>query len=272
MEGPQVKLIAGLLVLCCAAQLVAEDAPSEIKVEADGIRVVAQRKADDESMRAFNWATGTTVSLMLSSSKGGLIHFDPESSAIAKFLDGKGNDMLSKPADYKGFGSIGFSMFPKISADGKACSIEVNSPHLPAKGTTQIKLEGVITLLCATNKTEHVQTNVALKDGTKITCPDLELTINNVAKPDFGDDPLGLTIRSKKKLDSVAEIRFFKADGSEIKARRTGSSQMGIFGDLTVEWSYNFPEKVDLATVKVYVWSDLKKQKVPFSLDVGVGL
>jgi len=267
------KSFTGVLLLLALQSFVhAGSASDDIKVEADGLRVVGANKTSDESMRAFNWTSGTTVSLLIFSEKGGLIQFDAENSALAKFLDGKGNDMLTKPADYKGFGRIGFSMFPRISSDGKACSIEVSSPNLPAKGTTQLKVEGVITVLCASKKTEHVQTNVALKDGSKITCPELELTINNVAKPDFGDDPLGLTLRSKKKMDSVAEIKFFKADGSEIKARKTGTSQMGIFGDLTVEWNYNFSEKADVATVKIYIWSDLQKKKVPFSLDVGVGL
>jgi hypothetical protein len=262
--------IGFLLIIANVAWAGAAD--DEIKVEADGLRVVGLNKTGDESMRAFNWTSGTTISLLITSEKGGLIQFDAENSALAKFLDGKGNDMLTKPANYKGFGRIGFSMFPRVSSDGKACNIEISSPNLPAKGTTQLKVEGVVTMLCASSKKEHVVTNVALKNGTKVTCPELELTIDNVAKPDFGDDPLGLTLRSKKKLDSVAEVRFFKADGTEIKARRTGTSQMGILGDLTVEWSYNFSEKADVATVKIYTWSDLQKKKVPFSLDVGPAL
>lgn len=259
-----------LALLVSVAGLCAED--SDIKVEAAGLRIVAP--SADESMRAFNWTAGTTVSLLIASPKGGLIQFDGESSALTKFLDGKGNDLLAKSANGpRGFANPGFSMFPRISADGKVCTIEVNSQNLPAKGTTQIKVEGIVTMLCATRKTEHVQGNVTLKSGTKLTGPaGLELSIENVAKPDFGDEPLGLTLRSSKKLDDIADIKFFKADGSEIKCRRTGTSKMGIFGSLTVEWNYNLAEKVDAATVKIYMWSDMQKQRVPFSLDVGVGL
>ena len=257
-----------LALLSLSAARAGED---EVKVEVSGLRIVAP--VEDAAVRAFNWSPGTSVALLVKSPAGGLIQFDSKDSALSKFTDDKGNDLLAKPAKPSTFfGTIGFSLFSKISADGKACALEVNSPSVPAKGSAAIKLEGVIALLTATQKKEHVLKDVPIRDGSKVNAGNLELTIQKVGKPEWGDEPLSLAFRATKELDEVAEIRFFKADGTEIKSRSTGSSKMGVLGSMTVEWYYNLAEKADAATIKVFVWTDLQKKKVPLSLSVDVGL
>jgi hypothetical protein len=255
-----------------------------LKVEATGLRLVAPAASADESLRAFggsmaDWSVGTSIALLVSCSSGGLIQFDAANSSLAKLTDDKGTDLLAKPAPTSSapagprgaVRSIGFSLFPRISKDGRYCAMEVSSPGLPAKGSTRIHLEGVIAMLCATEKSEHAQKGVPLQKSSKIAAQDLELTILDAGKPDTGDEPWSVTLRAYRDLDAVAEVRFFKADGTEIKSRRTGTSRMGLLGAVTVDWSFNLAEKADTATVKVFVWSNLKKRQAPFSLDVDVG-
>ena len=248
------------------------EADGDLKVQANGLRVVARSTGEDETLRPFSSPSGTTVALLISSQKGGLIQFDAENSALSRFTDEKGNDLLARTELDKGAGQPGFSMFPKVSADGKYCALEVFAPGRPAKESAHLKVEGVVTMLCASEKTETPVKDVAMKNATKFSAAGLEITLDNVGKPDFGDEPFSVTLRSHSKLDNVAEIRFCKADGTEIKSHRTGSSKMAILGSLTVEWTYSLAEKVDLALIKVFVWKDMEKKKVPFKLDVDVGL
>ena len=267
---PMLLLFFFAFAFAMAMHAVAAEEPSqEITIEANALRIKAPAPTDDESMRAMNWAPGTTVGLLLRDPKGGLIQFDGKDSALSKFVDDKGTDLLEKPASF--FGNIGFGMF-RLSKDGKACVLELTSPTLPVKGCSHLKVAGLITMLCATQTKEQVQKAVPMVNGSKISIPNLELTIDRAGKPDWGEEPFGLTLRSSRELDDVAEVRFFKTDGTEIKSKRMGTSKMEILGARTVEWNYNLAERVDAATVKIFIWTDMQKKRVPFSLDVDVGL
>jgi hypothetical protein len=263
----------GVAVAAAALSVVgyAAEGEADLKVQVSGLQVVS-RVNTDETLRPFSSPSGTTVALLIASEKAGLIQFDPENSTLSRFTDDKGNDLLTRTEVDKGAAQPGFSMFPKVSPDGKFCALDVFAPSRPAKGSTRIKVEGVVTMLCASEKTETVVKDVAIKNSTKLTAAGIELTLDNVGKPDFGDEPLSVTLRAHAKLDNVAEIKFCKADGTEIKSHRTGSSKMAILGSLTVEWTYSLAEKADVAQIKVYIWKDLEKKKVPFKLDVDVGL
>ncbi|MCY3018907.1 MAG: hypothetical protein NTW87_07760 [Planctomycetota bacterium] len=267
-----------------ACSVLAGEAADDLKVQATGLRLVAPAVSADESVRAFNWSTadwssGTTVALLVSRPGGGLVQFDANGSSLAKFADDKGTDLLAKPASDPAAADggkrklvpAGFSLFPRVSQDGKFCAVELRGPALPARGASRLRLEGVIAMLCASRKAEFVQKDVALRNSSRITAANVELSICEAGKPETGVEPLGLTLRSYKELHEVAEIRFYKPDGTEIKSRRTGTSTLGVLGALTVDWSFSLAEKVDAATVKVFLWADLQKKQVPFALDIDVG-
>ena len=265
-----------VLFMLCIIPTSAAETPADVSVEAYGLRVVGPlpKTVADERLRAFNWSSGTTVSLLITAPGGGLVQFDHKNSALTKFIDAKGNDLLPAPTkEAKTFGQPGFSLFPNISSDGKACVLEVTGQSIPAKDAGSIKLEGTLTLQIAKEKKEFVLKDIAVKKDSKLTAEKTELVIEKAGKPEWGDEPLGITLRSHNTdLDEVAEIKFFKADGTEIKARRTGSSKMGILGAMTVDWDYALKEAADAVTVKIYLWADLQKKKVPFILNVDVGL
>jgi hypothetical protein len=281
------KKIVTLLMLgfvLNVAGIASEPAPvSDISIQTLGLKIDAPlpEGIKDDKMYSFSGNAGTTVSLLIFDPSGGIVLFDSENSKLTKFVDGKGSDLLAKPAK-KGkdddqarhyFGSHGFSRFNTISADGKACKFEVSGPSIPAKGSGTIKIEGSLSLLCAKEKKEFVLKDLALKKGTKLNADKTELTIATVGKPDWGDEPLKVSLKAQDtELNEVAEIKFFKADGSEIKSHKRGSSKMGMLGAMTVEWDYVLSEKVESATVKMYLWVDMQKKSVPLNVSVDVGL
>jgi hypothetical protein len=271
-----------ITILTCVATLglaAAEDKPSDLKVEASALRVIAPYTTTDEALNAFGSRNpGTTVTLLITTPSDRLVHFDHQASSITKFADDKGNDLLARPAGPAAptpekIVPQGLALFPQIAKDGKACAIEVNAPLLPAKASTAIKLAGTVTMICASATKEIVQKDVPVKNGSKITTADLELSLVRVGKPDVGDEPLSLTLRSHKNLDDLADVKFFKADGTEIKSRSIGGiSKMAVLGELTVEWSFNLAEVADAVTVKLYLWSDRQVKKANFDLTIGPGL
>jgi len=267
------RLLLSLYLCACAANSWAGEEPaSDLKVEASGLRIVAPFSNADKLLNAFSArAPGTTVTLLIASETGGFVRLDPAASAVLKFTDDKGTDLFARKPDEPASAS-GLNLSPVISKDGKACAVEVNATGTPAKGSTSLKLSGTMTMLCASARTEFVQKDIAVKNGSKITAPGLDLTLEKVGKPDVGDEPLSITLRASKSLDSIAEIKFFSADGKEIKSRSAGMAKMGVLGSLIVEWTFNLAETADAVTAKLYFWTDLKKKKVDFDLSVQVGL
>ncbi|MFH0939824.1 MAG: hypothetical protein V1899_11195 [Planctomycetota bacterium] len=279
IHNPQSKIKNSLIRLRILISILAllslsgiRGAENDLTVEVSGLRIVAL--TENAAVRAFDWSSGTSVALLVKSPSGGLVQFDSKNSVLSKFTDDKNNDLLTKSAQKKDAisSNVGFSMLSKISTDGKACALEINGQNVPTKGAAAIKLEGVIAMLTATKKKEYAMKDMPIRNGSKITADNLEIVIQKVSKPEWGDEQLSLTFRATRELDEVAEICFFKADGTEIKSRRVGSSKIGVLGSLTVEWNYNLTEKVDTATIKVFVWTDLQQKKTPFNLTVNVGL
>lgn|GEM_PF-1831278 len=281
-------LSIGLLL---TAALIAEEPASEtdLKLEVSALHIVSNSILNDEVARVFHGAPGTRVALTVSAPAGGITQFDLDSSTIAKFIDDKGNDLKARSLAplKKGepLAHIGFGLHPHVSMDGKHCLFDISTPNLPAKNSTTLKLEGLVTLLCATQKAENVFKAVPLapsKEKPIIVVAKMELFVADVKAGEPVTDaegkkyapewPISLTLRTHQDVPELAEIKFFKADGSEIKSQRAFTSRMGIFGNLTVDWTYNLAEKVDTATLKVYVWSDLVKKRVPMNLTIGVGL
>ena len=272
-------MLCVLVLLTAAFSSAAEDKPSDLKVEASGLRVIAPFSVNDEALNAFGSRTpGTTATLLITSPSTRIVHFDHEGSTITQFTDDKGNDLLAKPAgpaapNPEKIVQQGLALFPQISKDGKACAVEVNAPVLPAKGSTSIKLAGTLTLVCASATKEIVQKDVPVKNGAKIDAEKLALTLVQVGKPLVGDEPLSITLRSHESLDDLADVKFFKADGTEIKSRSVGGlSKMAVLGELTVEWCFNLAEMADAVTIKVLVWSDRQVKKTHFELTIGPGL
>jgi hypothetical protein len=268
-----------LSVVGCALSLAiqsAEDPPADsLKVEARGLRIIADSidAEVDEGMRPFGQLPGTTIAVHVQYPKGGLIKFDMQNSTISKFIDEKGNDLLApRGGDVRPIGNTAFSMSPALSRDGKTCTMEISAPNIPVKSSSYIKVEGMLSMLTASEKSELSQKDVAMRNGSSITLGKHDLSIDKVGKPLLGDEPLGFTLQSQSEMNDVAEIRFYKADGSEIKSRRVSTSKTQIQGMLKIEWDYALAEKVEIATVKLVLWSNLKAVRAPFSLLLSTGL
>ncbi len=259
--------------LFLGALVFAGDAPAPVlSVEAIGLRVARPNPLKERLI----WPAGTTVSVLVSSPIGELIRFDPADSTIAKFVDDKGTDLRARPKEaVEPIPLTPFAHTPKIAADAKTCIVEIAAPGLPARGSGRVLIEGTLSMLCATEKKETVVPNVVLKNGTIIAGAnklELQIAEMNQAPRDLGREAMVFVLRAERELDDVAEIKFFRPDGGEVRAARTSASTLSIQGQVKVDWSYAFPERVDVATVKIYTWTDVQKKRVKLDLTIDLGL
>ncbi|MAE67691.1 MAG: hypothetical protein CMJ18_25840 [Phycisphaeraceae bacterium] len=233
-----------------------------------GLRIVGAPYGDDQTMRPFNYFPGTTLSALVVHSSGGLIELDDDASKITSFVDSRGTNLLEGEDR---FGRAGLGMFPSFSEDGKAALIEINGPATPARGATSISAEGALTFRVATRKKTFSQSNVALAAGTQIKAGPFTFKLTETGKPDWGEEPLQITLEAKQDLGALAEVRFKDADGKLIESKSGGSMRSSSFGNVTVQSAYRLARKVESVTFEIDVWADMRTVKVPFAAKTSVG-
>ena len=260
--------------------------PAAPKVEVRGVRVTGAPygSGDMGSLRPFFSMKGTTVTLLVTVPEGGLIAVEDEKMQRVKLADDKGTDLT---AATETTGGMRMFPMPQISADGKACLVELSGPGLPAKGATAILASGALTLKCGSKKETARQENAALKPGTKVTAGHITFDISKVGKPQFSFDFTGssdapsatppaekfeVTLHTNQDCSNIAGIVFLDAAGKDLGAKPSSSSSMGMPGMMTVEKSFVLPKKVDTATIAITYWTDLKEVAVPFDVKATLGL
>jgi hypothetical protein len=238
------------------------------QVRACGLRIVAEPHAGNDQMRPFNYGKGTTLVLQVAYESGGLISFDRDAAKLETFADDKKNDLLTKQR----FGRSGLGSFPKISDDGKVALIEISGGGVPARGSRAIRAKGTLVFQQATRQTTAKAENVALKKGTTFKAGPFEFEITAAGKPNWGDDPLQITLKTSRDVAAIKSIKFLDSAGKPIKSSDAGSGSMTFGANTVYERSINLSKQIDAATIELTLWKDMKKIEIPFDLTVGVGM
>ncbi len=237
-------------------------------VKACGIRIAAEGYGGDQGLRPFNWFKGTTVALLVEAPQGGLISYDDNASELTKLVDDKGTNLLVKA----GFSTPGLSGFGEVSEDGKAMIVEAVGGEVPQAGAKTIQAQGKIVAQMATKKQTHTVNDVKLAKGGKIQAGPVDLTIEEVGKPGWGDMPMQVSLKADRDLTDIAAVRFLDEQGKAIESESAGSSRMSFGDQVTVTREYRLAREVEAVTVEIDVWTDLRTVEVPFDVTTGVGL
>jgi hypothetical protein len=262
------RIVSAAAVAIAALAVMAASAAEKTEVKPCGLRVVAEAYEGESEMRPFYQDNGTTVVLEVVRPEGGLIAFDENASKLVSFTDDKDTRLLTRT----GFGRSGFGMMTKISSDGKAALIEINGNELPAKEAREIRISGTLVFTAATKTKAYQQADVPVKEGTQINAGPIPLKITGTGKPEWGDEPLQITLEARQDLQGLASIRFLDSDGKEIEAADAGRSRMSFGNQVQEERSYNLKRKVDKVTVEVTYWTDKQELKVPMEVVARLGL
>lgn len=238
-----------------------------LEVEARGLRVVGEAYGGDQSMRPFNYFSGTTVVLLATRPSGGLIRVDEEASRIKTFVDERGKNLLVKGE----FNQPGLNPFAQISPDGKAAILEVFGGGIPTRGSGWVSISGTIVFHAATTKQTFRDPNVKLEEGAVIQTGPVRFEIVKVGKPDWGDEPLAITVAVKQDLHGVAEIRFLDDAGETIEYRDGGTMSSRIGNKVDIKRTFRLTESVATLTVEIDYWTDIKSVEAPFEAVVSLG-
>jgi hypothetical protein len=165
----------------------------------------------------------------------------------------------------------GLSPFVSVTGDGTAPIAQLRAAKLPANDATPIVASGTFVFVCAKEKKTFTHESVALNAGTGVSAGTLKLKVARASKPKWGRSPWMVTLESAQDCSSLAAIRILDENGKDVADQvSTSSSRMGPV--IRVKKHVYLKKKVEKATVAVDRWTDMKAVKVPFSLEVGIGL
>lgn len=156
--------------------------------------------------------------------------------------------------------------------DGKAIITHVESSGVPKKGTKNLTLKGGLVVSLASKSKEVRSELTVLKKGEKLVVGEDAFEINSLGKPDWGDDPIQVELKSSVSYKDFKGFHFYDSEGNKVESNRSGSGSMGIFGKRTYTVSFNLKKKVDKIVLAVDEWSDLEVVKIPFDFTIGAGL
>ena len=96
--------------------------------------------------------------------------------------------------------------------------------------------------------------------------------VNSLGKPDWGDDPIQVELKSSVSYKDFKGLHFYDLKGNKIESERSRNGSMGIFGKRTYTVSFKLKKKVDKIVLAVDEWSDMEVVKVPFDFTIGAVL
>lgn len=241
---------------------------SGITVKVAGLRIVDEPIDEDQSMRAFNWFAGTTISLLVQRPEGGMIAVDADATELKRVADDLGTDLLAGEDDFSRNGVGSFSTF---NDDGTAVLLEINATRRPRAGAKSVRVVGTLAMMCASKKKTVTHSNVPLTEGAEIELGDVTFTIEDIGKPDWGDAVVELTIATSQDLGALNDITFYDSDGELIESRVIGTSSWSGRDGGENRWTLTLDKKSDPMRVDGTFWLDMNTVRVPLDLDVSVG-
>ena len=256
------------LVLAAAAAVSA--AEQQATVEVRGLRIVGPGEGEEgRKVRPFGRSVGVSVVLMVKSIGNKLIAFDDLASSLATFDDDKGTNLLvgGERAWRPGYGS------GEIAEDGSACTVEIFAWSRPAKGSQAVLCSGELVFRTGSRTKDFTQKDVAIAEGSRIEAGAIPLVIEEVKQDTRRGAKLLVTLKANQSIDTIADIRFFDADGIAIPGWHDGRGKFTANGRVTSQtWRYLMKAETDRATIVITEWQDLETLTIPFDIKVGLGL
>lgn len=245
---------------------------AQSSVEARGLRVTT--KGYDESLKPFHSFGGTAISFLLQMPNGGLISYDHTASVLKRLVDDTGRDLLNAPKISK-FAQNGFQMMSQLSGDTKALLFEVGAGATPAPGAKTLSIEAEVAVKVATKSQVAKGSKVTATVGQKVLVGEFEFEITQLGKPQWdmgGKHPLAITFTSKQDPTAIKNLSFFDDSGNKLSVEKGSSSRMGFNNNMTYTQEYKFTQTLSSFSVEADIWQDLNQIKVPFQMDVSIGL
>jgi hypothetical protein len=224
-----------------------------------GLRIVAPGLGEQGTeVRAFNESAGLALALVIKMSGGaGIVEIDREKCTLTALSDDTEANLLEEAR---------FGHFPKVTKDGTAGLIEVESRVRPSPGATSVSAEGTIAVKSSSGTKVQKVPNLPLQAGKFFKIGTATVTVGEVTV-DGESASLSLKL-PRSALALLKDIRWKDAKGQPVEVSRMGSGWMNDDAEI----SYRIPAALKTASLELDVWQNLKEQAVPFSLKLGISL
>ena len=262
-----IALLSGGALLVTGGNAFAQEA--DLKVDVCGIRVVQPPYGGDFEMTVLQGNGGSSIALCVSRADGGLIDYVNDDSKLESFTDDQGTNLL---AGEDNMGMVGLSGWCSISKDGKAATIEIHGPSLPKQGATALHAKGMLAFQIAKEKKAFTSPAIKLEIDAPIEAGPVPFTVKSMGKPDWGNEPLEISLATNTDDSAIAEIKFMDANGEVIESSQSSSSRMSFGDQVQIERSYTLTKKLEQIKVEITYWMDMKKVATPFDVTAKVGL
>lgn len=259
-------------LLCALTFSNSAGAQDVLEVKSLGLRVIREVPGkENEKLVPFNtFNKGTSVALLIESKGTAIIKVDTDASKITSFKDDAGNDLMTGGGR---FNSDGFGGFPRIGQTGKFAMVELDASGVPNEKSGKVEVEGMISLQLASEKKKIKSAPFEIKEGVIVKLGDLEMELKKFGERSFKKEGVELNFQtSDKAVTLVAGVKFYDEAGAELKSEVGSDGRWGIGKKFTYSREYEITEKVKGKVVMEFeVWSDMKEEKVPFKIAIGVG-
>jgi hypothetical protein len=226
--------------------------------------------------------SGTSLTFLVTASKGCIVGIDYANCKLIAFRDDIGKDLgesFRKGLLDKVRGNPNpprWVQGQQGGADRNVWRIMVGSPDMPSEGALAITLKGKVAFVfSAKEKTAKVK-DIELKAGRKLDFGGIKMEITAVPDGWMGGMPVtpdttSFGIKWEQEGEILKELRFLRADGTEIQAMLRGSSQNGNEGRMSVSRFFVINEKIAKVSVSVTYFDETRRVGVPIDITTGVG-
>lgn len=256
-----VKIAFALVVL---GSFLSGSAQAEVTAKAVGLSI-AMKDPDSQYNGAYalGMQPGVKLAVMVQSKDRKIVNVvvnpkqPPQISVGGESLSGEDDHMFS----------------PNLSDDRLRAILDVTTKKLPPQGTAKLSVTGEL-LVSTGGKTEESKVEAKLVKGSKFKLAGINVEVTDAGKPDWGDEPLSVTLQTSDPggFDKIKELVFLDEAGKPIKAQTGGTMTMNFGASKQIAIDYRLGKKVEKATLKAQVYTDLETKPLPLKLEVGLGL
>ncbi len=166
------------------------------------------------------------------------------------------------------FSNSGF--MANIAENGLSVTYPVSVSELPPSGTTSLKVKGNVKLIIG-DDIQTMEAKFEPKVDTKVTLGAVETVIGSVEKS-FDEQGIVVEFKSKKSMESIAEIEFLDENGKQLESSSAGTSSFSFGGGSETSSYYQLNAIPKSLTAKVKYYRSTRELSVPVNVELDLGL
>jgi hypothetical protein len=208
-----------------------------------------------------DWGPTTSITMLVKQPGKRVVGLDFDESKVLVFTDDRKTELNKERHPRTMWMSSAWR-----SEDASNLAFTLKASALPARDATKLLIKGYVTLKIATEEKTIQKNNVPLANGAKANLGPIEFS----KEEGFDADKTQVSVRYTNNV--LKSIHFLDKNEKMLPSARAGGGGSGNYHDTHFNQSFTFAKKLDQVTVRVVYVSKTQTLKVPFDLEIGLGL